>query len=71
MIKTLSKRLFSTNLPSSFPKQLLINNKFVNSVKGDTFATIDPSTGKEICQVARAGKEDVDLAVSAAKTAFE
>ena len=38
---------------------------------GETFATINPSTEEEICQVSRAGKLDVDVAVDAAKHALE
>jgi len=55
---------------SSYQTQLLINNKFVNSVSGDTFASINPSTGKEICQVSDATPDDVNLAVAAAHHAF-
>ena len=48
----------------------MINNKFVNSASGEQFATVNPSNGKEICQVSRASTADVDLAVAAAKHAF-
>jgi aldehyde dehydrogenase (NAD+) len=51
--------------------QLLINNQWVPSESGKTFATIDPSTGEEICQVAEADAADVDKAVKAARAAFE
>ena len=34
-------------------------------------ATINPSTGEEICQVAEADAADVDKAVKAARAAFE
>jgi len=50
---------------------LLINNRWVPSESGRTFATINPSTGEEICQVAEADKADVDKAVKAARVAFE
>ena len=50
---------------------LLINNRWVPSESGKTFATINPSTGEEICQVAEADKADVDKAVKAARAAFE
>jgi aldehyde dehydrogenase (NAD+) len=53
------------------PTQLLINNRWVSSESGETFATINPSTGEEICQVAAAGAGDVDKAVLAARQAFE
>jgi len=50
---------------------LLINNRWIQSESGKTFATINPSTGEEICQVAEADAADVDKAVKAARTAFE
>jgi aldehyde dehydrogenase (NAD+) len=51
--------------------KLLINNRWVPSESGKTFATINPSTGEEICQVAEADGADVDKAVKAARAAFE
>ena len=51
--------------------QLLINNRWVPSVSGKTFATIDPSTGQEICQIAEADAADVEKTVRAARAAFE
>jgi len=50
--------------------QLLINNRWTDSRSGKTFPTINPATGEEICQVAEADAADVDLAVTAARTAF-
>jgi aldehyde dehydrogenase (NAD+) len=52
-------------------KKLLINNEWVDSVSGKTFATINPATAEEICQVAEADAADVDKAVHAARVAFE
>ena len=57
--------------PEAFPRQLLINNKWVESSAGRRFATINPATGEEICQVAEADATDVKLAVAAARAAFE
>jgi aldehyde dehydrogenase (NAD+) len=51
--------------------RLLINNRWVTSESGRTFSTINPSTGEEICQVAEADGADVDMAVDAARAAFE
>jgi len=51
--------------------KLLINNRWVPSQSGKTFATVNPTTGEEICQVAEADAADVDLAVKAARTAFD
>ena len=51
--------------------KLLIDNKFVNSVSGKTFDVIDPSTEKVVASVQEAGPEDIDLAVNAARRAFD
>lgn len=55
---------------SSFPGGLFINNKFVPAQDGKTFAVVNPSTGKEIAQVAEASAKDVDIAVKAARKAY-
>ena len=39
--------------------------------KGKTFETIDPRNGEVIARVAEGDKEDVDLAVKAARAAFD
>ena len=49
----------------------MINNKWVDSQSKETFETINPSTGKPICQVSRGKVADIDLAVKSAKNAFE
>jgi aldehyde dehydrogenase (NAD+) len=51
--------------------KLLINGQWVNSESGKTFATINPATGEEICQVAEADSADVNKAVKAARAAFD
>src|SRR3984885_5050324 len=51
--------------------KLLINNRWVPSESGKTFATVNPSTGEEICQVAEADAVDVEKAVQAARRAFD
>jgi aldehyde dehydrogenase (NAD+) len=51
--------------------KLLINGRWVASESGKTFATINPSTGEEICHVAEADAADVDKAVRAARAAFD
>src|SRR5437588_12950760 len=53
------------------PTKLLINGKWVDSVSGKTFPTINPSTGEVITQVAEADAADVDKAVAAARAAFD
>ncbi len=51
--------------------KLLINNRWISSESGKTFATINPATGEEICQIAEADAGDVNNAVKAARAAFD
>jgi len=53
------------------PTGLFINNEFVKGVDGKTFEVINPSTEEVICSVHEAGEKDVDIAVAAARKAFE
>ena len=50
---------------------LFIGGKWLDSVSGKTFPTINPATGETICHVAEGDKADIDLAVKAARKAFE
>ncbi|KAH7405843.1 aldehyde dehydrogenase-like protein [Phaeosphaeria sp. MPI-PUGE-AT-0046c] len=52
------------------PRGLFINNEFVKSKSGETITSINPSDESEICSVFAAGPEDVDIAVAAARKAF-
>jgi acyl-CoA reductase-like NAD-dependent aldehyde dehydrogenase len=53
------------------PQQLLIGEERLDAADGATFATLDPSSGREIATVAQAGAEDVERAVRAAREALE
>src|SRR5437764_14103991 len=53
------------------PGKLFINGEFVDALQGKTFETHNPATGEIITHVAEAGAEDVELAVRAARAAFE
>lgn len=55
----------------SLTNKLFIDGKWVAPVRGGSFDTIDPSSEVAIAQVAAATKEDVDLAVRAARKAFD
>uniref|UniRef100_A0A674NUN1 Retinaldehyde dehydrogenase 3 n=1 Tax=Takifugu rubripes TaxID=31033 RepID=A0A674NUN1_TAKRU len=48
---------------------IFIDNKWVQSSRGRTFATFNPATGCKLCEVEEADEEDVDKAVAAAKAA--
>lgn len=50
---------------------MFINNEFIDAKSGRTFSTINPATEEEITRVQEAGEEDVDLAVRAARKAFD
>ncbi|CAL0312467.1 unnamed protein product [Lupinus luteus] len=51
--------------------KLFINGDFVDSVSGKTFETIDPRTGHVITRISEGTKEDIDVAVKAARYAFD
>ncbi|VXC14156.1 Aldehyde dehydrogenase [Pseudomonas sp. 8AS] len=51
--------------------QLYINGQWVAPVKGGIFETLDPSSEELLAPVAAATAEDVDLAVKAARQAFD
>jgi acyl-CoA reductase-like NAD-dependent aldehyde dehydrogenase len=53
------------------PQQLLIGAERLDAADGATFATLDPSSGREIAMVAQAGAEDVERAVAAAREALQ
>jgi betaine-aldehyde dehydrogenase len=48
-----------------------INGKWVSTLSGDTLPVYDPSTEVEIARAASSGPADVDLAVQAARAAFD
>jgi acyl-CoA reductase-like NAD-dependent aldehyde dehydrogenase len=51
--------------------KLTIDGKSVDATSGDTFEVYDPSTGKVLTEVPRAGVPDVDAAVAAARRAVD
>ncbi|ELQ39726.1 aldehyde dehydrogenase [Pyricularia oryzae Y34] len=53
------------------PTGVFINNEWVEGVDKKTFETINPSTEEVICSVSEATEKDVDIAVKAARKAFE
>jgi aldehyde dehydrogenase (NAD+) len=56
-------------MPSDY--QLFVNGQLGEAADGDTFETLDPSTGQAHATVARARAADVERAVAAARAAFE
>lgn len=52
-------------------KELFINGECAPSVSGKKFEVVNPSTEEVLARVSEAQKEDIDLAVKAARQAFE
>jgi aldehyde dehydrogenase (NAD+) len=63
----------NAHVPGSTPlvKRLLIDGKFVDAIKGRTFQTSNPATGAILATIAEGDGDDIDLAVAAARRAFE
>src|SRR6266436_4151190 len=71
MATTTQSKPRSVKPPKVKDQPLLIGGKWLDSASGKTFPTMNPATGEVICQVAEGDKADVDLAVKAARKAFE
>jgi len=56
---------------SSYDGRALINGQRVAALDGKTFDCLSPVDGRLLTQVARCGQADVDVAVAAARAAFE
>jgi aldehyde dehydrogenase (NAD+) len=52
-------------------KRLLIGNQWVEAASGRTIPSLNPSTGRQLIDIADADVEDVTRAVAAAREAFE
>jgi phenylacetaldehyde dehydrogenase len=55
----------------SQPRKMLIGGQWVAAQSGKTFETYNPATGDVLATVAEGDRADIDLAVAAARTAFE
>jgi len=55
----------------SSPTELLVDGEWSAAVSGETFTTRNPATNAPLAEVAKAGSEDVDRAVAAARRAFD
>src|SRR5580698_7359391 len=71
MATTTATRSQTIKPPRVKDQPLFIGGKWQDSVSGKTFETTNPATGEVICQVAEGDKADIDLAVKAARKAFE
>src|SRR5207302_10299512 len=71
MATVTSKKPSTPKPPKVKDRPMFVGGKWVDSVSGKTFPTLNPANGETICQVAEGDKADVDLAVKAARKAFE
>src|ERR1700693_5888502 len=73
MASTASATLLDQNVTKFVSKthKILINGKWVAAASGKTFPTYNPATGEVLSQIAEGDKEDINLAVKAARAAFE
>ncbi|MDY6946556.1 MAG: aldehyde dehydrogenase family protein [Pseudomonadota bacterium] len=53
------------------PQRMFIGGRFVEAGAGRTFPVIDPSSGLEVAQVPEGDARDIDIAVAAARRAFD
>jgi aldehyde dehydrogenase (NAD+) len=65
---TTSPLMKPVTLPSG---KVLINGQWRDSASGKVFPTVNPATAEKICDIAEADAADVDLAVRAARDAFD
>lgn len=68
---TLSKTISIHGRSISIPTGLFIDNEFVKAQAGKTFEVEEPATGKKLLSIEEGQAEDVDIAVKAARRAFE
>lgn len=55
----------------NFPSNPYIDGKYCSTASGATFETLNPATGAKLNDIAACDAEDVDVAVSKARDAFE
>ncbi|MEE1675114.1 aldehyde dehydrogenase [Agarivorans aestuarii] len=55
----------------TFPTKAFINGAFVDAQSGQTFSCINPATGQVLAEVAECDAADVELAVTAARAAYQ
>lgn len=72
MAELLSKEQYAAIAAGlTFPTQSFIDGGFRDALSGKTFSTTNPATGELLANIAAGASEDVDLAVAAAKRAFD
>lgn len=69
----MQEQLIEKKIPSlnGQDKRLLIDGNWVDAYSGKKFESINPSTGAPLARLAQGDQKDIDLAVRAARRAFE
>jgi len=70
-VTTVKEQKFEAMAVKRETYQLIINGVRQDSVNGETYRVYNPATGEEVATVAKASKEDAELAVQAARNAFD
>ena len=73
MTETVKQRTASKTVSHflSVPRQMLIGGKWVNAESGKCFDVLNPATAERLATVAEGDQHDINLAVRAARKAFE
>jgi aldehyde dehydrogenase (NAD+) len=70
-VTTVKEQKFESMAVKRETYQLIINGVRQDSTNGETYKVYNPATGEEVATVAKASKEDAELAVQAARNAFD
>ena len=70
-LKLESKAIKAAVSQLTFRTRAFINGRYVDSSSGKTYVSVNPATGKPLAQIAACEAADVNLAVKAARKAFE
>ena len=72
MSEDLKKNLeLSLNNAKRLSNKILINGNLTSAKSSNKIKVINPSTGEQIGEAPQCSKDDVDIAVSSAETAFQ
>jgi aldehyde dehydrogenase (NAD+) len=70
-VTTVKEQKFESMAIKRETYQLIINGVRQDSTNDETYKVYNPATGEEVATVAKASKEDAELAVQAARNAFD
>ncbi|MDQ3597008.1 MAG: aldehyde dehydrogenase family protein, partial [Pseudomonadota bacterium] len=71
MTNTLRPNFAERAKAQCFQTRAFIDGRFVDALDGKTFTTVNPANGEVLTRIAECDAADVEVAVAAAKAAFE